>query len=375
MDIHAQAPLITAIVPTYKRPRHLRRAVYSILSQSFSNFHILIADNASGSETDQVVQELTESDARVKVLRHPTNLGATANFHTALQHVTTPYVCFLPDDDFYLPTFFERTLTFFIQYPELALCAGEVLLIDQACEIRYPVKNSYTELAKGYFAPSDGMFAYLQSGHNFLLPGIVFKTACIQGVGGFDTRLCVEFDIDVISKCAARFPIYLLPEPVYFTTIDGDHLGTSLDHFAREKERMTVHDNLLSLPTVSEVKLRLETFLMQQHIKHLSIAFKNYCDLKNFAKAYTCAEKIFFLTPTNKEKAKWKRRKRQVSRYAFPHLLLPLYAMLKKPEKMIRGFRSPKSTSVKPAMLDTLSLVPPEWNSFVKQLNAQAGLG
>ncbi len=374
MHIHAQSPLITAIVPTYKRPHYLRRAVYSILSQSFANFQVLIADNASGPETDQVVKELMESDARVKVLRHSTNLGATANFHIALMHVTTPYVCFLPDDDFYLPSFFEHVLTLFTKYPELGLCAGEVLLIDQEFDIRYPTTNAQTELSRGYFAPSDGVFAYLQSGHNFLLPGIVFNTLFIKEMGGLDLRLSVEFDIDIIAKCAGLFPIYLLSEAVYFTTVDGDHLGASLDHLAREKERMIVHDNLLGLPLLSSAKSRLEALLLQQHIKHLSIAFGNYCELKNFAKAHICAEKIYSLTSTKREKAKWKRRKRQVSHYTCPNLLLPLYAMLKKPEKAIRNLLSLKYKHVEPATQASLPEVPSEWKSYVMQLNAHVGL-
>src|ERR1700733_13456656 len=123
---------ITAVIPTYQRPQLLKRAIRSVQIQSYPHFQILIADNASGPETDAVVHELMRQNDRIKLLKHSSNIGITANFQAALIHGTTPYVCFLPDDDFYAPTFFEMALQAFISYPNIA-CAGGggVLFIDE----------------------------------------------------------------------------------------------------------------------------------------------------------------------------------------------------------------------------------------------------
>ncbi|MFC2049380.1 glycosyltransferase family 2 protein, partial [Chlamydiota bacterium] len=133
--------LITAIIPTYKRPHWLKRAVRSVLKQSFPDFEILIADNASGEETDVVTQDLMRQDARIKLLKHPANIGAVANFQAALMQVSTPYVCFLPDDDFFAPFFFAETVPLLGHYPDIAFCGGGGVNINEHYEISSIQRN------------------------------------------------------------------------------------------------------------------------------------------------------------------------------------------------------------------------------------------
>ena len=83
--------LITTIIPTYRRPQLLRRAVMSVLNQTMHNFKVCVYDNASGDETAAVVAEMAESDPRVEYYCHSSNLGAINNFNHGMKHVRTPY--------------------------------------------------------------------------------------------------------------------------------------------------------------------------------------------------------------------------------------------------------------------------------------------
>jgi glycosyltransferase involved in cell wall biosynthesis len=53
-------PLITTIIPTYRRPKLLRRAIKSVLNQTYLHFQVCVYDNASGDETAEVVSELAK---------------------------------------------------------------------------------------------------------------------------------------------------------------------------------------------------------------------------------------------------------------------------------------------------------------------------
>src|ERR1700674_1455488 len=103
-------PLITTIIPTYRRPKFLRRAIRSVLNQSFMNFQVCVYDNASGDETPSVVDDIARSDRRVKYHCHPENIGAIRNFLYGMERVETPFFSFLSDDDFLLPDFYETAL-------------------------------------------------------------------------------------------------------------------------------------------------------------------------------------------------------------------------------------------------------------------------
>src|SRR4051794_28458036 len=89
--MQTEAPLITAIIPTYRRPLLLRRAIRSVLDQTYPNLLVCVYDNASGDETASVVRALAREDPRVRYHCHPENIGMSANFAYAMERVETPY--------------------------------------------------------------------------------------------------------------------------------------------------------------------------------------------------------------------------------------------------------------------------------------------
>jgi len=84
-------PVITTIIPTYRRPNLLRRAIISVLNQTYPNFQLCIYDNASGDETPEVVAEFAKHDSRIKYYCHPENIGALNNFNYGMERVNTPF--------------------------------------------------------------------------------------------------------------------------------------------------------------------------------------------------------------------------------------------------------------------------------------------
>ena len=68
-------PLITTIIPTYQRPKLLRRAIKSVLNQTFPHFQVCVYDNASGDETEAIVQEFIAKDSRIQYFRQEKNWG------------------------------------------------------------------------------------------------------------------------------------------------------------------------------------------------------------------------------------------------------------------------------------------------------------
>jgi len=73
--VSVHSPLITTVIPTYRRPRLLKRAILSALGQTYRNIQVCVYDNASGDETAEVVAGIANGDRRVKYYCHPTNIG------------------------------------------------------------------------------------------------------------------------------------------------------------------------------------------------------------------------------------------------------------------------------------------------------------
>ena len=87
-------PLITIILPTYQRPLMLKRAIQSVLDQTYPNYQVCVYDNASGDQTASVVKNLITSGANIRYHCHLTNIGMLENFQYGLKRVDTPFFRF-----------------------------------------------------------------------------------------------------------------------------------------------------------------------------------------------------------------------------------------------------------------------------------------
>lgn len=96
----AQLPLITVGIPTYNRPNGLRRSLTSFTQQTYQNLEILVSDNCStGTETEAIVREFMEKDARVCYFRQEVNVGAFKNEHFLFDRARGEYFMWGSDDD------------------------------------------------------------------------------------------------------------------------------------------------------------------------------------------------------------------------------------------------------------------------------------
>ena len=80
---------VTALMVTYRRPEFLRRAIMSVIGQTYSNLQLIIFDDASGDETKNVVKSLSKDDERIKYHCHQNNIGRLSNFRYAFESVDT----------------------------------------------------------------------------------------------------------------------------------------------------------------------------------------------------------------------------------------------------------------------------------------------
>lgn len=203
-------PLITTIIPTFRRPRLLRRAIESVLGQTFQDFQICIYDNASGDETADVVAEFSRRDPRVKYHCHAENLGSGANVNFGLARVDTPYFSFLSDDDLLLPAFYETTLAGFRAFPEAGFSAGSVIVMTESGEVLTVPLDLWDRA--GHFPRPEGLLHLI----NNKLPvwtSILFRKAVTDEIGPVDLDVGAAADFDFQLQVACRSPIVVSREP------------------------------------------------------------------------------------------------------------------------------------------------------------------
>ena len=195
---------ITTIIPTYRRPQLLRRALRSVLRQTFADFRVCVYDNASGDDTEAVVSHVAAGDGRVSYFRHPSNIGGAANFLHGMRHVQTPFFSFLSDDDVLLPRFYETALAGFERYASALMSVASTAEVSSAGDVRYvPLVRWRRE---GAYDPPSGAFAMLDNRHPTWTT-ILFRREALEQVGYLDLDVGPPSDLDYELRVAARFPI------------------------------------------------------------------------------------------------------------------------------------------------------------------------
>jgi len=107
-------PLISVVIPTFKRPQSLNRAICSILKQTYTNWEIIIVDDNNEDSTFRMDTEefmlAYSGDLRIRYIKHKQNLGGGLARNTGVEHANGKFIAFLDDDDEFLPTKLEKQI-------------------------------------------------------------------------------------------------------------------------------------------------------------------------------------------------------------------------------------------------------------------------
>ncbi|HBR14222.1 MAG TPA: hypothetical protein DD723_01575 [Candidatus Omnitrophica bacterium] len=106
------SPKISVCIPTYNGEAFLENCLKSVLSQTFQDIEVVIADDRSKDRTLEIARHFAETDKRIKVYRNPVNCGPTNNFNWCLYLAQGEWVKFIFQDDLMAsPDFLERMIS------------------------------------------------------------------------------------------------------------------------------------------------------------------------------------------------------------------------------------------------------------------------
>lgn len=120
-------PLVSIVLPVYNRP-NVVNTIKSVLEQSFTNFELLIIDNAS---TDNTVDEINKiKDKRIKLFINEVNRGQTYSINRGLSLSQGKYIARIDSDDLMRKDRLERQVEYLEKHPECVVCGSSVQIID-----------------------------------------------------------------------------------------------------------------------------------------------------------------------------------------------------------------------------------------------------
>lgn len=168
-------PKVSIGMPVYNGEKYIRDALDSLLAQTFTDFELIISDNASTDKTEDICREYVTNDCRVRYLRQSKNMGATANFQYVLNEAIGECFMWAAHDDYWESNWLE-VLTNKISTTDMSI-RGVVTIVDEKkIELgKLPLRN----FKKGDFITS--FMDNEKNGRAFYLYGL-FPTQKIQSL-------------------------------------------------------------------------------------------------------------------------------------------------------------------------------------------------
>ena len=230
-------PLFSIITPTCDRPVFLKRAVRSVIGQTFGNFeHIIVDDGRSPCSLPE--PDLPEDDRRI-IIRHPFNRGQAAAYNTGMRAARGAYICFLDDDDECDPSFLEKTREFFESAsPRIGfIWTGIRRVIDTATGSRMWFEKTWPPACA---TEEDAYLHATTIGNGF---GLSMRRKCLGAVGMYDETFPVCEDTEYLFRLARQYRFATIPEVL--VTIHGHEQG-QLTHAAQDAVRLKCYERVLN---------------------------------------------------------------------------------------------------------------------------------
>lgn len=124
-------PRLSIGLPVYNGGDYVGLAIQSILAQTFTDFELIISDNASTDGTRRICEDFARRDKRVRYHRNEENIGATQNWYLVHRLSRAGYFASVAHDDLYEPTYMERCIEVLDRDPSIVVCHTKTKLIDE----------------------------------------------------------------------------------------------------------------------------------------------------------------------------------------------------------------------------------------------------
>ena len=110
MDAKGERPLVSVIMPAYNAEKYIEEAIRSVLSQTYTNWKLLILDDGSTDRTAELAERFANADTRIRLLRNPQNMGVARTRNRGFDMANGDWAALLDSDDVWHSDKLEKQL-------------------------------------------------------------------------------------------------------------------------------------------------------------------------------------------------------------------------------------------------------------------------
>lgn len=213
-----KGPLVSIVMPVYNVMGYVKESIFSILSQTYSNFEFIIINDGSTDKTVEIIKNIR--DDRIIFINHPENKGQYVCRNEGCKLAKGKYICVMDGDDIAMPNRIEKQVEKMENDP-LLLAHGTAFTFSngQAC-----YKPDNYELIK----------IKLLFNNMFLHPSLIIRKDILESVGYYNEEYCYASDYDLVCKLALKGCIVNVPDILMQYRVHEKQISSA--HYAKQTE-------------------------------------------------------------------------------------------------------------------------------------------
>jgi glycosyltransferase involved in cell wall biosynthesis len=187
-------PKVSIGLAVYNGGNYLKYAIDTILSQTFTDFELIISDNASTDNTEEICKAYAAQDSRIHYSRNQTNIGGANNENRTVLMSRGKYFRWAAHDDTVCPTLLARCVEVLDQDSSIVVCSTMVNEIDEAGNVHRTISEKRGES----LVPHERFYDWVQENHNceatygLMRMDVLRKTKLQKNYTGSDRTLLCE---------------------------------------------------------------------------------------------------------------------------------------------------------------------------------------
>jgi glycosyltransferase involved in cell wall biosynthesis len=217
------APRLSIGMPVFNGARWIEEALDSLLTQSFADFEIVIADNASTDATAAICRQAAERDPRIRYVRNPTNLGVLRNYDRVFELSRGEYFKWASCSDICLEGFLQKCVEVLDSRPDVVLAYPRAILILSPPGAEEFAQEYDDNLDLQQERPSERFREYLNREKiNNVMNGVIRASALRQTALN---RPLPGSDISMVAELTLRGKFVEIPDRLFVRRLNPQTTG------------------------------------------------------------------------------------------------------------------------------------------------------
>lgn len=260
---------VSICIPVYNAANFIEETIRAVLNQSFTNWELILVDNASKDKTGIILQRIVKelNDPRIRLLKNTNTLPMADNWNVGLRQARGKFIKMICADDIPAKDCLERQVKVLREHPEVVVASGARTIINSKGKILF--KRSGIRKT-GVYSGREMIRRCIMAGTNIIGDpvNVMWRRSAMEKVGLFDSTVVYCTDVEYWLRLLSVGDLYYDADPIGFYRIHGNAAATSLAN-------VTVQDFLHTAQLQAEMgsvtlsKTDLRIISMKSHIQSI----------------------------------------------------------------------------------------------------------